>query len=352
MSPPTGTASEDATRTPIGVGVIGLGFMGRTHIQAFAKADAAGWANRLVAVCDQDPERRAGRAGSAGNLESEAVEQVFDPSDLFATAEVDELLASEDVKLVSICTHTDSHVDLAIRALEAGKHVLVEKPVALLAEDIGRLATVAREANTLCMPAHCMRFWPAWEWLHDRIEDGSLGAVRGATFRRLGSRPDWAKGFYDDLALSGGALVDLHIHDADFVRWCFGDPRAVSSAGTADHLSTLYHFDDGPVHVTAEGGWDNAPGWSFRMQATVVFEEATADFDIGRTPQLELARHDGVEAVEVADTDGYDGEVRHLLERIATGEGELRVNIDDAQALARLLEAERRSLESGASESL
>ena len=68
MSPPTGTASEEAARTPIGVGVIGLGFMGRTHIQAFAKADAAGWANRLVAACDQYPERRAGRAGSVAPL--------------------------------------------------------------------------------------------------------------------------------------------------------------------------------------------------------------------------------------------------------------------------------------------
>ncbi|MDP6538656.1 MAG: Gfo/Idh/MocA family oxidoreductase [Planctomycetota bacterium] len=343
-------ALERAFDGPVGVGVIGLGFMGRTHVQAYAKADAAGWANRLVAVCDQDPERRAGRAGGAGNLEDEAPEQVFDPAGVLATAEAEELLACDEVELVSICTHTDTHVDLALRALAAGKHCLVEKPVALRSEDVARLADAAAEASTLCMPAHCMRFWPAWEWLRERVRDGSLGAVRGATFRRLGSRPDWAAGFYDDPARSGGALVDLHIHDADFVRWCFGDPQAVTSAGTVDHLSTLYHFDGGPAHVTAEGGWDNAPGWGFRMQATVVFEQATADFDISRAPQLELSGPGGVEAVEVGDCDGYDGEVRHLLGLIAAGGGDLRVEVDDARALASLLEAERRSLASGATE--
>jgi predicted dehydrogenase len=348
VAPQIREAAGQARHEPIGVGVIGLGFMGRTHVQAYAKADAAGWANRLVAVCDSDPERRAGRAGGAGNLEGEAPEQVFDPEGVLASEEADDLLSVDEVDLVSICTHTDSHVDLALRALAAGKHVLVEKPVALLADDIARLAAAAGEAGTLCMPAHCMRFWPAWEWLRERVNDGSLGVVRGATFRRLGSRPAWAAGFYDDPARSGGALVDLHIHDADFVRWCFGDPCAVSSAGTVDHLSTLYRFDGGPAHVTAEGGWDNAPGWGFRMQATVVFEQATADFDIGRTPQLELLRRDGVEPIELPDTDGYDGEVRHLLECIATGEGELRVDLEDARALALLLEAERQSLESGA----
>ena len=70
-----------------------------------------------------------------------------------------------------LCTPTDSHVDLAIAALRAGKHVLVEKPVAVDPADVERLAMVARENGTICMPAHCIRFWPAWAWLRDAIGD-------------------------------------------------------------------------------------------------------------------------------------------------------------------------------------
>jgi len=319
--------------------------MGRTHLGAYRKAAAAGFPNRIVAVCDQDPERRAGRAGAQGNLEAQQASQpMFDPRDVLATAEVDELLANDEVGLVSICTHTDTHVDIALRALTAGKHVLVEKPVAVASRDVARLALAARGAATLCMPAHCMRFWPAWAWLRERVVAGDLGAVRGATFRRLAARPAWARAFYEDTPRSGGALVDLHVHDADFVRWCFGDPDGVSSAGDAHHLTTLYRYAGGPAHVVAEGGWDHSPGWAFRMRYTVVFDHATADFDMGREPELLLARGGELEPVAVAGTDGYDGEVRHLLECIGTGSRELRVTMDDAEAIARLLEAEAHSL--------
>ena len=129
-----------------GVGIVGLGFMGRTHIGAYAEAARRGHTNRLVAVCDASEERRAGRAGGAGNLESgETEELMFDPGSVAATADPAELFANPEVELVSICTPTDSHVDLALAALEAGKHVLVEKPVALTSAEVARLADAARD---------------------------------------------------------------------------------------------------------------------------------------------------------------------------------------------------------------
>ena len=114
--------------------------------------------------------------------------------------------------------------------------------------------------------------------------DGNFGAVRSASFQRLTSRPVWSPEFYGDYGRSGGALIDLHIHDTDFVRWCFGEPDSVDTAGGLDHMTTLYRYPSGPSHVVAEGGWDPTPGFEFRMRFVVVFEhgDMRAPFVIGQ----------------------------------------------------------------------
>ena len=154
---------------PIGVGVVGLGFMGRTHLAAYAEADAQGHANRLVAVCDPSPARRRGELDASGNLPTGEV--AFDPARVRAYEHPRELFADARVELVSLCTPTDTHVDLACEALAAGKHVLVEKPVALEPAAVARLRDAAAAARGLCMPAMCIRFWPAYRWLAERIAD-------------------------------------------------------------------------------------------------------------------------------------------------------------------------------------
>lgn len=331
---------------PIGVGVLGLGFMGRTHVAAYRSAHDAGFGNKLVAVADRSAELRAGRVvGKAGNLDSGAeTATFFDTEKVRAYEHPAELLADAEVELVSICTPTETHVDLAIDALAAGKHVLVEKPVAVRAADVERLAAAANAASTLCMPAMCVRFWPAYAHLRAAIEDGRHGNVRSATFTRLCPPPGWSRDFYGDSERSGGALVDLHAHDADFVLACFGAPEAVTSTGTLDHLTTLYHYPKGPRHVVAEGGWDLAASCDFRMRFTVTFEGATLDFDLARAPEMLCFRGIEREPVALDAANGYQLEVRHLLDCIRRG---VRpgLTIDDALLLARVLDAERASLE-------
>jgi predicted dehydrogenase len=332
---------------PIGVGVVGLGFMGRTHVEAYRAADAAGFANRLVAVCDASPERRAGVAFQGGNItQGSGAQRLFDPALVRACERFDDLLADERVELVSICTPTKSHVDLAVRALRAGKHVLVEKPLSLSAAALEPLARAAEQAATLCLPAHCMRFWPGWDWLVERLRAGSFGAPHSAVFFRLGSRPDWSP-IYADLEATGGALVDLHLHDADFVRHAFGEPRAVSAGGSLHHVTALYELKGGPAHLAAEGGWDHTGGFPFRMGFRVACAEATVVCDSSADPVLRLHRGGASETVPLAPGTGYDGEVRHLLAAIAAGGGELRVSVADALGTARLLDAERESLRRG-----
>jgi predicted dehydrogenase len=209
------------------------------------------------------------------------------------------------------------------------------------------------------MPAMCIRYWPAWRWLRERVVDRSLGLCRSATFQRLAPMPGWSTNFFADGAQSGGALIDLHIHDADFVRWCFGDPREVSSAGRTgrgaiDHVTTIYRYggDDNPAHVVAEGGWDHHAGFAYRMRYVAVFDEATVDFDIGRTPQLLLCRDGKAEPVQLAPLTGYDLQARALLAALSGESNDPLPTLDEAVAVMELLEAERTSAAEGRSANL
>jgi predicted dehydrogenase len=337
----------------IGVGVIGLGFMGRTHVGCYAAAEAAGLPCKLVAVCDPDPARLTGKVEAAGNVKTGQEARAFDQTTVRCFTEPEQLLADPAVSLVSICTYTDSHVDLALKALRAGKHVLVEKPIAVKAADVRRLAEAARSAKTLCMPAMCIRFWPGWDWLAARVKDGSLGRVRSATVTRMGSGPTWSAEFYKDEARSGGALIDLHIHDTDFVYYCFGKPAAVTSTGNAMHLTTLYHYPGGgratagPSHVAAEGAWDLSPSAAFRMHFLVNFEKASVEWDLSWKPTLRVHWPDRTEAIDPGPGAGYEPEVKHLVRAIAEGRRDLAATMDEAAEVAGILEAERRSFESG-----
>jgi predicted dehydrogenase len=330
----------------IGVGIIGLGFMGRTHLRAYADAHAAGFANRLVAVADQKEDRRRGAGAAAGNLAAAAAsETLFDPALVRGYADAEALLRDPEIGLVSICTPTDSHVEIAMAALAAKKHVLVEKPVGVDAATIKPLVALARRRKSLlCMPALCIRFWPAYAWLAQRIKDAAFGKVASAVFQRLGAHPGWSA-FYRDPKASGGALVDLHLHDADFIRYALGEPSAVTSTGSLDHVTTLYHYDGGPKHVVAEGGWDHSEGFAFRMRFIVVFEHATVDFDFGRPDQLVLAQNGVSQPVALEPLAGYDVEIRYLLAAIRDKKRDLLATVESAYRTARLLDAERQSLE-------
>lgn len=330
-------------QTTIGVGVIGMGFMGWRHVEAYLRAKASGLPCEVVAVCDpmhgqrQGPSAAGNIRGSGGSLDLERVAEYQDPS---------HMLFDPSVQLVSVCTPTDTHASIATAALEKRKHVLVEKPVALSAEDVRPVAEAARRAGTLCMPAHCMRFWPGWTWLRDRIADGEFGALKRASFLRAGSAPAWSKEFYGDYARSGGALGDFHIHDADFVLWAIGAPRRVKCEGSLAHPRTTYKLAGG-VQATAEAEWSDDPKAPFRMEYTAEFERGVATYRMGRTPLVEFEDESGKRTISVEPETGYDAEVRHIVEAIASGSRELRVTMDDALRVAELLDAERRSLETG-----
>lgn len=332
------------------IGIIGLGFMGRMHYDTYGKIPGAD----VVAICDADPKRAAGdlSGGWGGNIGDGGTQKL--PMDrISGYTDPKQLVANPAVEVVDICLPTPFHEEIITGALAAGKHVLCEKPLALTSAEARRIAAAAAQASGIFMPAMCMRFWPEWEWLKRAVAEEHYGKVRSAVFRRLGVLP---AGWFGNGKMSGGALVDLHIHDTDFVYHLFGKPHGVYSrgyvgqTGMIDHVVTQYAYGSGqsaPM-VVAEGGWAMSNGWGFRMTYTVNFERATADFDIGRKDGSLLLHAGGkTETIEHPTTDGYTGELAYFLECVKTNQKPERVTADDAVMGLTIIEAERRSIETG-----
>lgn len=332
----------------INVAVVGLGFMGATHIKACRKVPGA----RLAAICDAarlpvdgDLSHISGNVGTQEPLK-------LDMTQVKATKNFDDLLSDPAIDLVDLCVPTSAHPKLSIAALKAGKHVLCEKPLARTSALARDIIAAADAAKGFFMPAMCLRFVPEWAWLQKAIAQGTYGRVLAARFRRVAEPPGWSKDFMDG-AKSGGALLDLHIHDADFVQFCFGRPRAVYStgfsalSGAIDHVVTQYTVASGAC-VTAEGGWAMTPGFGFNMAYTVIFENATADYDLARGAEaLKLFEKGQKPRAITVEGDGYVGELAHMVESIRANKPPSIVTGRDGLSAVEMCEAEEKSIQTG-----
>ncbi len=334
----------------VNVGVIGLGVMGSTHLDAYAQvADA-----KVVAVADRIAAKLSGEDTPKGNIEGQGGsggESGGDRSKVKQYAEGLDLIHDPGVELVDICLATPLHAEFAIHALNAGKHVLIEKPFARTGKEAKRILAAAATAKGKAMCAMCMRFWPGWDWLKKAVESGRYGAVRSAVFRRVGEHPGGP--FYASGEQSGGAILDLHIHDSDFVQHLFGVPEAVTSCGykkvtdRVDHVTTFYHYPQGP-HVVAEGGWAMAKGFGFTMTYCVNFENATAVFDLSMDKPLTLYEPGNEPvAVELKAGMGYVPQLAYFIDCIQAGEAPRRVTLEEAAQSILIVEAEARSVQTG-----
>lgn len=345
------------SRSPIQIGVIGLGMMGQTHLDAYASMPGV----KTVAVSDLDPDRLSGKAKAGGNIEGQA-QGGFDLAspDVAKHRDGMDLIGDPNVQVVDVCAPTPIHRKLGLAALESGKHTLVEKPLGRTSADAEALADAAEKAwadhGAVSMCAMCMRFWPGWDWIKNAVVEQTYGKVRAATFRRVTSHPGGA--FYNDGEACGGAALDLHIHDADFVRYAFAPDIDVASIGVRaegysaitgeiDHITTTYALPAGTPGVAddamiyAEGGWALAAGFGFSMRCTVNFEKATADFDVARGAKPLLLHQAGeTTEVDVAPGMGYDHELAYFVDCVRKGAQAERVTLRDAARSVKLVEAE------------
>jgi predicted dehydrogenase len=340
--------SRPISDRPVNVGVVGLGFMGLTHINAYRKLpDHA----RLVAVCDAVRQPVNGvLAGVTGNVAGS------DTVDLGAAVRaytsIDDLLADPEVDLVDLCVPTPLHVPQTLAALAAGKHVICEKPLARTSAQSRQIVEAAAAASTYFMPAMCMRFWPGWAWLKQLKADGTYGQILTARFRRVSAPPGWSRDSYFKGGDSGGALFDLHVHDTDFVQFLFGRPSAVFSTGVSrfsgatDHVVTQYIVPGGAT-VYSEGSWLLASG--FAMSYTVMFERATIDYDSARGDAALQVWEEGKEPQVIVPEgpDGYVGELAHFLTAIRSGQPPTIVTAQDGLSAVEICEAEEKSVQTG-----
>jgi predicted dehydrogenase len=334
---------------PVNVAVVGLGFMGVTHLRAYLANPLA----RVVAVCDATRVPVNGvLAGVSGNITKSDDIHLGSGVKVYRTTE--ELFADADVELVDLCTPTPLHAAQVIGALNAGKHVICEKPLARTsAEALGILAVVAKSPGVL-MPAMCMRFWPGWSWLKQAVTEETYGKVLVARFRRDSAMPAWSQqGTYSGGQDLGGALLDLHIHDTDFVNYLFGRPSSVfssgvlSDSGAINHVVTQYNYPNGP-NVSAEGSWLLTQG--FNMSYTLLCEQATIDFDLARGDKALIISETGKEprVADKGEGDGYSKEIDYILECVAKQHAPTIVTALDGVSALEICEAEERSIRSGA----
>jgi predicted dehydrogenase len=293
------------------IAVIGLGFMGSTHLQALLSIPDA----ELVAVCSRDENKLSGDLTAVqGNTGGPG--QKLDFSRVTKYRDIREAIEDPRIEAVDICLPTHLHAPVAIEALRAGKHVLVEKPMALDALSARQMVTEAKKQGRVLMAAQVLRFFPTYEVLREVLASGRAGGVRYAIFRRRCAAPAWG-GWLSDPLQSGGGVFDLLIHDVDMCLHLFGKPGMISATGHqklesgVDVITAELHYGGWTAIVT--GGWHHPKSYPFSMEYTVVADGGTVEFSsLGRPPVL--YRSDGeVEALPLAEKDGYRAEIEYFL---------------------------------------
>ena len=341
--------SKQVANEPVNVAVVGLGFMGATHLRAYLGNSRA----RLAAVCDPSGRLQNGvLSGVSGNIQQTS--EIKLGPDVRVYRDLESILEDSTVQLVDLCTPTAVHPEQVMAALRAGKHVLCEKPLARTSAAARRILEVAKNSSGMLMPAMCMRFWPGWAWLRQVVRLETYGKVLAARFRRVSEMPAWSrKGNYNSQVDSGGALFDLHIHDADFVNFLFGRPESVYATGVIDqhgsinHVVAQYQFFDGGPAVYAEGSWLLAKG--FNMTYTVHCERATVDFDLSRGEDaLQVTRFgQPTTSLPLGCSDGYGEEISYMLDCVANQRRPEVVTPRDGVAALEICEAEEQSVRTG-----
>ena len=331
----------------IQIGIVGLGYMAATHLLGSRQVTGA----RVSALCNPSGRHLDGDFSSvAGNLPGKEPLR-WDMTGVRTYRDTASFLADPAIQVVDICAPTHAHYDLAMAALRAGKHVLCEKPLARTSSLAREMVSEARQRGLRLMPAMCLRFFPTWAYLKRTIAGGQYGRVLSAHFRRIAQAPGWGQSSFLDGQKSGGALLDLHIHDVDFVQYCFGRPQSVFStgyskvSGAIDHVVTPYQVEGGAA-VSAEGSWAMTPGFGFNMAYNVVFERATLDYDLSRGEAALKLFVEGAspEVVSPKGMDGYGAELQHLVDCVAAGTPLQVVTPEEGVAALEICEAEEKSV--------
>jgi predicted dehydrogenase len=309
----------------IRIGLVGIGFMGMIHYLASAKLRGA----KVAAICTRDPKKLAGDwRGIRGNFGPAGTK--MDLGKIKRYAKLEDLCADPDIDLVDICTPTHLHLDMARMALRAGKHVLVEKAIALTRKDADAMLQAATKAGKLLMVAHVLPFFPEFAFAAEAIRAGTYGRLLGGHFKRIIAEPDWSDEIAD-ASKTGGPAVDLHIHDTHFIRLIAGMPHKVFSTGIATddnavtYLTTQYLYGTGAqaLALSCSSGALAKKGREFVHGYELYLEKATLLYESGTQP-LTVLTEDGKSKqpkfrVPTEATTAFTAEIQAAVEGVQSG---------------------------------
>lgn len=323
------------------VAVLGSGFMGGTHARAYAKLHGV----EVVGVSSRSEAK-------AQELAEEVGAEPYTDAMALAT--------HADVEALSVTLPTHLHEEYVTAALQAGKHVFVEKPMALDVDACDRMIRAADDAERTLAVAHVLRFWPDYEALAEVVKSGRLGKPLTAHARRLSTRPAWGDWFTDP-EKTGGGLHDMMVHDFDVLAWLFGSPERVFARGVRgepggwDHVFAV--LDYGDVQAMAEGSVMMPADYPFTMALWVTCDEGAVEFtfraggtgvetgEAGGTNLVVYPNGGDPEPVQVADHDAYEEQVRVFVECVGSGRSPERGTPTQGREAVRVARAARRSLD-------
>lgn len=329
------------------VGIIGAGFMGSMHAACYSQLPDV----KIVGIADIRGDKAKSLATKFKTI------PYFDP---------EQLIKKEDVNLIDICLPTFLHKEYVIKAAEAKKDVICEKPIALTVEDANEMIDACKRNNVRFAVAHVIRFWFEYKYLKDIYDSGKYGKLLTISLRRVSPLPTWAwQDWLLDQEKSGGALIDLHIHDTDFILYLTkAKPKKIYSKiskknGLDTHVFSIFTFEDGLIGEI-EGGFDFPPNFPFEMSYTAKFEKATVDFNSNKSPSLvvyELSgkvekptfpkiKATGVEG-NIEDLGGYFVELRYFVDHIIHNKPFQVVTPEEARDSLEIVLKEKESSEKG-----
>lgn len=322
------------------VGILGSGFMGGTHARAFAKLPDV----QVVAVSSRGMEKAEKLAGEVG-----------------ARATTDDMVVINDpsVEVVSITLPTHLHPQYTIAALEAGKHVLLEKPFALTAAECDSIMEAQRQSGKLLMIAHVLRFWPEYVALVDLVHSGAFGKPLSVVATRLSVPPGWADWFHDP-TLSGGPVLDLMIHDLDALNWVLGEPQSIYARGQQakpglwTYIQTI--VDYGHTQGTIEADGMLPADYPFTCSLKVRCERASVEFvfraggvsvEMGGGSRLIVYESGRAYQPEVKAGDLFERQIAYFVECVYTQTPPKMGTPEQGRLAVKMANAARQSLETG-----
>ncbi|MEN3001193.1 MAG: Gfo/Idh/MocA family oxidoreductase [Armatimonadota bacterium] len=318
------------------VGIVGLGTMGRQHAEAYRQMPDV----QLSVVYDHHRDR------------AEAFAQEFGAA---VAHDLNDFLKGCEV--VDICTPTYRHAEYALAAIHAGKAVVCEKPLARTLQECEQIVEAVHKYNALFMPAHVLRFFPEYRTAHQMVKAGALGTVAAVRMRRGGDFPRTKSDWYADFEKSGGIIMDLIIHDLDWLRWTLGEVERLYAKSLTfqqlehlDYTLVTLRLRNGTIaHV--EGTWCDPGG--FRVSFEICGDAGMLEYDSQQMVALRVARRaeagqaGGVEVPESpAVHNPYYLELRHFIDCYRNGQSP-EITVEDGMEAVRLTLAAIESARTG-----